>query len=180
MSQAYLGPLLGAGCIGCLDSPLTPSIRALLVTNNRPELCGRWGGIKPASAACLYSDELERTKDIEEAVPDDEISPAKDGAPANEAAPAPEAELLNKPVIKESATDKNATTDDDTRHNLKELLKEAGPEKINMAKDEAPDELPKDVAADDATGHDQRELARQVGREDVNTGVPRWRSRRLK
>ena len=143
--------------------------------NSRPELCGRWRGSKPASAACLYSHELERTKDIKEAVPDNEITPTMAGAPVKEAALAPEAKLLNKPV-----TDKNITTDNDTWHELKELLKKAGLEKINMAKDEAPDEQLKDVAADDATGHDQMELTREVGREDVNMDVPRLRSTRLK
>ena len=47
----------------------------------RPELCGRRGGSKPASAACLHSHEPERIKDIEEDVPDNESTPAKDGAP---------------------------------------------------------------------------------------------------
>ena len=126
-----------------------------------PELCGRWGGGKPTSAACLFSHELEKTKDIKEAGPVDKITPAKNGVPANEATPAPEAELLKKPIIREPATNKDATTDDDTSHNLKELLKEAGLEKINMTKDEAPDELLKDVA----TGHGLKGSAKEASQE---------------
>ena len=123
-----------------------------------PELCGRWGGGKLASAACLYS---RHKLDIEEAVPDDEVTPAEDGAAANEATPAPKAELLNKSVMRESATDKDAPTDDDTGHDLKDLLKKAGLERIDMTKDEAPDELLKDVA----TGHGLKGSAKEASQE---------------
>ena len=52
--------------------------------------------------------------------------------------------------------------DDTTGQDVKELFKEAGLEDIEETKDEAPDELDKDVAADDATGHHLQRLVKDA------------------
>ena len=57
--------------------------------------------------------------------------------------------------------------DDATGHNLKELFREAGLKEIEEAKDEAPDELIKDVTADNATGDDPQGLAKNMVRDDT-------------
>ena len=56
--------------------------------------------------------------------------------------------------------------DDATGHDLKESFGKAGLEEIEGVKDEAPDELIKDVAADNTTGNDTQGVAKEMVRDN--------------